>query len=186
MPDKMTELFPLSQFKQIKGTRRLAREKAFQVLAAHEVSEVPWTAIFSHVFFREFNLGEDEEKTGKLLTPEEIVEIEADIPINWDELEIIYARDLIENSVLLRKEIDDWVTGVVDNWEMERIALIDRLLMRIAVTELLKFKDIPSKVSINEAIELAKKYSTEKSSVFINGILDRVLIKLEKEGLLKK
>ena len=60
------------------------------------------------------------------------------------------------------------------NWELQRIAVIDKVILRLALAEILYFSDIPPEVSINEAIELAKKYSTEKSSKFINGILDAI------------
>jgi N utilization substance protein B len=74
----------------------------------------------------------------------------------------------------------------VNNWEMERIALIDRILLRIAIAELLYFPDIPPKVSINEAIEIAKEYSTAKSGKFINGVLDAILTDLKQSGKLNK
>ncbi len=81
---------------------------------------------------------------------------------------------------------DNIITKYAENWEFSRIALIDRLLLRMAICEMLSFPDIPPKVSINEAIEIAKKYSTENSGKFVNGILDAVLVHLHDEGLLKK
>ncbi len=72
------------------------------------------------------------------------------------------------------------------HWDFHRIALIDKILLRIAVCELLHFPDIPPKVSINEAIEIAKMFSTDNSGTFINGILDSILEEMQKNGSLKK
>jgi N utilization substance protein B len=72
------------------------------------------------------------------------------------------------------------------NWEFSRIAVMDKLILRMALCEFLCFEDIPPKVSIDEAIEIAKKYSTEKSGRFVNGILDAVLNDLRAEGRLRK
>jgi N utilization substance protein B len=73
-----------------------------------------------------------------------------------------------------------------ENWDLERIALIDRILLRMAVCEFLAFEDIPPKVTINEAIDIAKRYSTDKSGQFINGILDAAVLDLQAQGRLKK
>ncbi len=66
------------------------------------------------------------------------------------------------------------------NWDFERIAIIDRLIIRMAICEFLFFDDIPPKVSISEAIEIAKKFSTDDSSAFVNGILDAILHMISK------
>lgn len=72
------------------------------------------------------------------------------------------------------------------NWDVSRIALVDRIVLKIAMVELMYFPDIPPKVTINEAIEVAKRYSTENSGKFVNGILDAILADLKAEGRLKK
>ena len=72
------------------------------------------------------------------------------------------------------------------NWELKRIATVDRILLRMAITELLRFEDIPPKVTINESINLAKQFSSVMSSRFINGILDAVLRELTDAGRLNK
>ncbi|CAN5890258.1 transcription antitermination factor NusB [soil metagenome] len=82
--------------------------------------------------------------------------------------------------------IDDLITRHAENWDLSRIAVLDRLILRLAITELLRFEDIPPKVTINEAIELAKSFSTDRSASFVNGILDSVLRDLQKEGKLVK
>lgn len=84
------------------------------------------------------------------------------------------------------EEADALIETHARNWDIGRIAMVDRLTLRMAITELLHFEDIPPKVSINEAIEVAKSYSTEQSGTFLNGILDAVLKTLRSEGRLRK
>ncbi len=83
-------------------------------------------------------------------------------------------------------ETDALIEAHAKNWDLGRIALVDRLTLRLAITELLHFEDIPPKVSINEAIELAKRFSTPQSGTFLNGILDAVLRTLRSEGRVRK
>ncbi len=83
-------------------------------------------------------------------------------------------------------EFDEIITNYIKNWEIDRLALIDRLVLRMALCELMYFDDIPTKVSINEAIEIVKKYSTAKSGKFINGILDAAVNDLIESGKIKK
>ncbi|MFQ5674552.1 MAG: transcription antitermination factor NusB [bacterium] len=97
-----------------------------------------------------------------------------------------FAAKLVEISCLNKERIDGMITETARNWEFGRIAVLDKMIMRIAISEFLYFEDIPPKVSIDEAIEIAKKYSTEASGQFINGILDAVLIDLKEQNLLKK
>lgn len=182
------EFFPLSRKKTIKGNRRLAREKVLQILIANEICELPVEQLFEHIFFRDFNFEESKEIVNdhKILTPSEVLEIEADIPVVWKDNDIKFATNLI----MLTKEYKALNTEILikfaDNWEIQRMAIIDKYLMLIAITEILYCPDIPSKVSINEVLDIAKSYSTDKSSVFINGILDKILISMKKEGKIKK
>jgi N utilization substance protein B len=81
-----------------------------------------------------------------------------------------------------RDEIDAWIERFSQNWKIRRMSRVDRNVLRVAVYELLYCHDIPPKVSINEAIDIAKRYGTEDSGAFINGILDSVRIAIEKEG----
>lgn len=84
------------------------------------------------------------------------------------------------------EETDALIEAHAKNWDIRRIATVDRMTLRLAITELLHFEDIPPKVSINEAIEVAKEFSTEQSGTFLNGILDAVLSTLKEEGRLQK
>ncbi len=97
-----------------------------------------------------------------------------------------FANDLVNRVIIHRKELDLKIKERVDNWEMGRIALIDKLLLRMGICELFYFPDIPPKVSINECIEVAKIYSTAGSGKFINGILDAILNELKQDGKLIK
>ncbi len=83
-------------------------------------------------------------------------------------------------------ENEAFVTEAAANWELERIALMDRILMKMALAEARTFPSIPLKVTLNEYIELSKYYSTPKSHSFINGILDELFGKLKEEGKIKK
>ena len=133
-----------------------------------------------------FNINEEEEHHDRVLRPDEVFESEADIPINWKEEDIKFGERLIQLVIRNEKEYDDLIIKFAENWEIERIALIDRVLMHIAFTELIHFEEIPTKVSVNEVIEIAKFYSTDKSGIFINGILDSVLVNLQKSNSIKK
>jgi|DewCreStandDraft_4_1066084.scaffolds.fasta_scaffold00401_25 N utilization substance protein B len=180
------EIFPLSKKRKIKGTRRLSREKALQIIIACEVSNTPWRENFNHIFFRDFTFDEIETEPKKLLRPDEILELEADTPIDWTDEEIDFTVKLIEKVEENKDYIDNLIVRFAQNWELDRIAIIDRAIIQIAVTEFIAFEEIPTKVSINEAIDIAKQYSTEKSGIFINGILDSILDMLKSEGKIIK
>lgn len=89
-----------------------------------------------------------------------------------------YAKRLLDDVHKNKEQINDIIRAKVKKWEFHRIALLDRLVLRLALNELLFFPDIPPKVAINEAIEIAKKYSTDRSGQFVNGILDAIYIDL--------
>ena len=85
-----------------------------------------------------------------------------------------YSVRLLTHVSRYQEQLDEIIRLKVEKWELHRIATIDRIILRMATAELLYFPDIPPKVSINEAIEIAKKYSTDKSGKFVNGILDAI------------
>ncbi len=85
-----------------------------------------------------------------------------------------FAEDIISGTIKNLKEIDPLIQKVAEKWKISRMASIDRNILRSAVYELLFRNDIPDAVTINEAIEIAKKYSTSESAAFINGILDKI------------
>ena len=78
------------------------------------------------------------------------------------------------------------IDELTNNWELDRIAKMDIILMKMAIAEFQIFNNIPTKVTLNEYIEISKFYSTPKSNGFINGVLDKAIVRLEKEGKIKK
>lgn len=187
MTKEFSSDFPLSKLRKIKGNRRLAREKAMQVLISYTFSDSELDMLFSHIFFRDFNFGESEKiEPNKLLTPEEIVEVESDVPIAWRDEDIEFGTQLVRYALEEGPGIDIMIEKHVKGWELDRIAPIDRLLMHQAAGELIHFPEIPTKCTVNEAIDIAKKYSTDKSGTFINGILESILDELKAEGRVTK
>ncbi len=87
----------------------------------------------------------------------------------------LFARALYLKVIENLKAIDKYISKLATNWKIERIAIVDKNILRMAICEVEHMPDIPVKVAIDEAIELAKKYSTMESASFVNGILDRVL-----------
>jgi transcription antitermination protein NusB len=85
-----------------------------------------------------------------------------------------FAEDLIRGTISKLADIDSLIQKAADKWKLVRIAAIDRNIMRVAVYELIYREDIPDAVSINEALEIAKKFSTADSAAFINGVLDKI------------
>ena len=140
-----------------KSKRRIVREKVLQILYAFEMNR-------------------------ESLQPLSL-EILKDVT---DETDKAFAEELIQKVLSNIEDLDKRIMQRVTNWEMNRIALIDKILLRIGICELLYFPDIPPKVSINESIEIAKNFSTAGSAKFINGILDAVLAEEKKEGKLNK
>jgi N utilization substance protein B len=97
-----------------------------------------------------------------------------------------FARELIELCLEHKPELDKLITKNLKHWKFERVAVIDRILLRMALTEFLYFEDIPPEVTMDESIEISKDYSTDRSNQFINGILDAILKNLKRENKIKK
>lgn len=103
---------------------------------------------------------------------------------NDDEKEFI--TTLLKQTVAIDQESEKMIAKLADNWEFDRIAKMDVLLLKMAFAELQSFESIPTKVTINEYLEISKYYSTPKSNVFINGILDKSLKKMTKDKKIVK
>ena len=97
-----------------------------------------------------------------------------------------FAKNLFIKTIYNHKEYELIIKNKAKNWDLERIASMDHIILLMAFCELLNFKEIPIKVTLNEYIEIAKYYSTIKSKGFINGILDKVVIDLKKKGKIQK
>ena len=104
---------------------------------------------------------------------------------DWEEDEL-FLNTLFEKSLENDADYEQLLTDQLQNWDVERVAMIDKIILKLAVCELLNFPNIPVKVTINEYIELAKAYSTPKSGKFVNGILDNLSEKLMASGRLRK
>ncbi|MCG8411963.1 MAG: transcription antitermination factor NusB [Bacteroidales bacterium] len=108
------------------------------------------------------------------------------MPLFKNEEDRDFVKRLFRKALLNHKEYGDLISKFIKNWDVERIAFMDIVVMSIAISEITEFSDIPVKVSLDEYIEIAKYYSTEKSNVFINGILDKIVDHLRGEGKIRK
>lgn len=97
-----------------------------------------------------------------------------------------FGETMLKYVVEKDKDLLAIIEPTLKNWDVDRVAIIDMILLKMAITELLIFPTVPTKVTLNEYVEVSKLYSTDKSKDFINGILDRLLKKLDKEGKIKK
>jgi transcription antitermination protein NusB len=138
--------------------RRVVRERVLQALYAYELSQEPIEIIIE-------NIVSELKKQ-----PESFA----------------FAQSLILKVIEDTKELDALIRECVEHWEFNRLAIIDRIILRMGICELLYFEDIPPKVTMNEAIEIARAFSTDKSDKFVNGVLDSILENLKKEGRVKK
>ncbi|MBN1634269.1 MAG: transcription antitermination factor NusB [Ignavibacteria bacterium] len=138
-------------------SRRFVRIKVLNVLYAYEIAKDP------------------------------IAKVKKDLLTEIEETEKLkFAINLIDYVINNEKELDTYIIAKLENWGFERVALIDKLIIRMATAEILYFPEIPPKVSINEAIEIAKIYSLKNSGSFVNGILDSILNELKSSGKINK
>ena len=143
----------MTDMQKIKGdssskNRRKARELALQTLYALEIGEAQgeWQAVFDRIAEAAFCAPENR----------------------------LYARDLVHKTVASLVAIDERIIRHAANWELKRMAALDRNILRLAVCELVNFSEVPFKVVIDEAVELAKLYGTDESGRFVNGIIDSI------------
>jgi N utilization substance protein B len=97
-----------------------------------------------------------------------------------------FVKTLFVKAILGYEKSSDLIDRNTANWEIERIALMDILVMKLAITEIIEFSEVPVKVTLNEYIEIAKYYCTSKSSTFVNGILDKIVKEMRDKSLFKK
>ena len=100
---------------------------------------------------------------------------------NIKKSQIDYIQKLYETTISNKDEVDKIIEKKLNNWEMKRIAAIDKVILRMSISEMLYIDEVPPKVSITEGVEIAKVFSTDDSSSFVNGILDAVYNKIYKE-----
>lgn len=137
--------------------RRLARERVLQALYAYDISRSAPDFLSKDIF----------------------KDLEAGAPME-------FARKLFRDTIENLPDLDTILQGHLEHWDICRVNPIDRSLLRMGIAEILFSEEIPTKVSINEVIELAKRYSTEESPKFVNGILDASLKQLLSEGRIQK
>lgn len=126
------------------------------------------------------------EKTVKSYDPASAEPLQLhQLSLNWED-DLHFIENLFTGSINLAPEYSKLIADNTRNWEVDRLPLIDRVILEMAITEMLSFPSIPVKVTMNEYIELAKNYSTPKSRQFINGILDVITKNLKTAGKIKK
>ena len=103
-----------------------------------------------------------------------------------NEEDLVFAKDLFAKSALQFEQNQLYLDRFTHNWDVERLAFMDKLIMSVAITEIVSFSSIPVKVSLDEYIELSKYYSSPTSSTFINGVLDKIVEALTEEGKINK
>ena len=103
-----------------------------------------------------------------------------------DEDDLTFAKDLFKKTLLNGSKFSEEISAKTTNWDSERLASIDGVLLKMALCEFQKFSSIPYKVTINEYLEIAKEYSTPKSSLFINGILDKIVKEYQSNNIHQK
>lgn len=135
------------------GKRRKAREIVLQALYEAEFSDAAPREIF-------------DQQIARRAPTDEVV---------------AHAEELFFKTVAARDRLDELIAGVLENWDMERVALIDKNILRFALAEILYFEEVPSKVIVNEAIEVAHRFSSEDAGRFINGVLDRFIREYRKD-----
>lgn len=147
--------------KNKRGPRRHSREIALQILYEMDVSDI---------------------------SPEDAIQLYYELLVEADDSEVDapqtvrpFAEQIVRGVHFHRSRIDHLIVAASEHWRLERMSIVDRNILRIALFEMLHCADIPPKVSINEAVDLGKAYGSEDSGAFINGILDHILPGLEQQ-----
>jgi N utilization substance protein B len=153
------------------GKRREARERAVQFLFQHDLNPPENLELELEQFWSSQQTAAIEDEKGPAKWGEK-TELP---PPTVEEAETrLFAEPLIKGVLEHRDAIDEHIKKHTKNWDFHRIAVVDRNIMRLAIFEMLHREDIPPVVSINEAVDIAKKFSTEDSGKFVNGILDKI------------
>ena len=157
------------------GKRRMAREMAIQMLYQSDLGGSPLPHIFNTFDPSEYLAREaaSEEKKRELPAADEREEFTRRKRRVQEAFE--YAQMLVVGTVDNRERIDELIRSQADNWRLERMPPVDRNILRLAVFEMLHERDTPKLVVLDEAIELAKKFGSEQSGRFVNGLLDGLL-----------
>jgi len=152
------------------NNRRVGRECALKILFALKLDKQAEAARLLNDFWQTFRFADD-------ALGEPLESAEAPLPTAAR----MFAETLVKGVVEYRAVLDKEIRAVAVNWSLERMAAVDLSILRLCAYELLYLADIPVRVSINEAIEIAKRYGTKESPAFINGLLDKIAQKAKKE-----
>lgn len=153
------------------GKRREARERAVQFLFQHDLNPPENLDAALTQFWDSQRAAAIAEEKGAATWGEQ-----SELPPpTADEAAVrFFAEPLIRGAIEHRNAVDEQIKKHARNWELHRIAAVDRNILRLAIYEMLYREDIPPVVSINEAVDIAKKFSTQDSGKFVNGILDKI------------
>jgi len=124
-------------------------------------------------------------KTIKGINQEESAFELSSLSYNWEE-DLDFFEKMFDETLQEKRDFDSLIAEKAKNWAVERIAATDKILLKMAIQEMINFPGIPVKVTINEYIEISKKYSTPKSKQFVNGVLDVIALDLQEQGVIKK
>lgn len=158
------------------GKRRTAREMAVQMLFQSDLGGSPLPQIFNSFDLSEY-LAREEPSDKKQERPATVADARADFARRRKRVEeaFHYAQDLVRGTIENQEKIDDMIRAQADNWRLERMPAVDRNILRLAIYEMLHERETPKLVVMDEAIELAKKFGSEQSGRFVNGLLDGLL-----------
>jgi transcription antitermination protein NusB len=153
------------------GKRREARERAVQFLFQHDLNPPENLEAALAQFW-------DSQRTAAIAEDKGVanwgVPVELPPPTADEAAMRLFAEPLIRGAIEHRDAVDEQIKKYAKNWDLHRIAAVDRSILRLAIYEMLHREDIPPIVSINEAVDIAKKFSTQDSGKFVNGILDKI------------
>jgi transcription antitermination protein NusB len=143
--------------------RRQGREVALQIICAADANPAPSASAALEVYFSQLAGSEDE----------------VDMPPGKEALDRPFVDALVRATLDNRNQVDAAITQVSRSWRIDRMALVDRNILRLAVAEMLHLPEVPARVSINEAVELAKRFGAAETPAFINGLLDSAIKSLQ-------
>jgi len=148
-------------------TRRKIRIKVFQAVFAWMSAQEEPAWLFERIL----------QETGQVLRAQQKTADAGEALTDWQFMEKLFYTTIREHDAYLQL-----IQERLQNWDMHRVALADRVLILLGLTEILHFEQIPVKVTINEYLEIAKEFSTERSASFINGVLDSLQLQLAQAG----
>jgi len=153
------------------GKRREARERAVQFLFQYDLNPPEDLEAALNHFWESQRAAAIAEEKGMATWGQPI---ELPPPTTEEAATRLFAEPLIRGALEHREEADSLIRKHAQNWDLHRMAAVDRNILRLAIYEMLHRDDIPPVVSINEAVDIAKKFSTQDSGKFVNGILDKI------------